>query len=274
MEVYPSQKDVAAGRDAVLEKGLEILREKLAGTPEAEIAFKTMHPAVAEGDYYLRRGQLPEAIRSCEEALKLEPHAVAVHLKMADLYRQQGDEQKASEHYQATGFVDNSAWMIIGPFDNADGAALDKPYMPEREVDFAQECEGKTGAVRWLKPANSRMDGFVDLVPVLKPSEWTVAYAATQMYSPEARNVQFRIGSDDEVKVWLNGNVVLDSNVPRFAAIDQDVLHVYLQSGWNDVLVKICNRTGFWGFYLRVTDPQGRPRDDLRFSPRGREGGS
>jgi len=267
VEVYPSQRDVAAGRDAVLEKALEVLKERMAGTSPGEVAFKTMDPALAEGDYYRHRGQVSEAIRSYEEAARLKPEAVTAYLRLADLYRKQGNEQKVSEQCRAAGFVGGSAWMIIGPFDHANGSALDTAYPPEQEVDFTKECAGKAGTIRWFRHTGQRTDGFVDLASVLKPNEWTVAYAATQVDSAEARDVQLRIGTDDEAKVWLNGNLVLNSRVPRFAAIDQDFVSAHLQAGRNEILVKSCNRTESWGFYLRVTDVLARPCADLQFSP-------
>jgi hypothetical protein len=113
------------------------------------------------------------------------------------------------------------------------------------------------------------MDTFIDLASLLKPNEWTVAYAATQVDAPEARDVQLRIGSDDEAKVWLDGNLVLNSRAARFAAMDQDIVPVRLRAGKNVILVKVCNRTESWGFYVRVTDVQGRGCPDLRFSPPG-----
>jgi len=267
VEVHPSQKDVATGRDAVLEKALEVLKERMAGASQAEIAFTTMDPALAEGDYYRRHGQVSEAIWSYEEAARLKPEAVTPHLRLADLYGKQGNEQKAAEQCQAAGFVAGSAWMLMGPFDNANGSALDTAYPPEQEIDFAKECAGKTGTIRWFRHAGKRTDGFVELASILKPNEWTVAYAATHVDSPEARDVQFHIGTDDEAKVWLNGNLVLNSRVPRFAGIDQDIVSAHLRAGRNEILVKICNRTESWGFYLRVTDVLGRPCADLRFSP-------
>jgi hypothetical protein len=269
VEVCPSRSDVAAGRDAVLEKALEVLKERMADTSQTEVAFTTVDPALAEGDYYRRYGQVAEAIRSYEEAARLKPEAVAPHLRLADLYGKQGNEQQAAEQCRAAGFVSDRAWMIVGPFDNANGSALDTAYAPEQEVDFAKQCAGKTGTIRWFRHTGKRTDGFVDLASVLKPNEWTVAYAATHVDSPEARDVQLRIGTDDEAKVWLNGNLVLNSRVPRFAAIDQDIVSAHLRAGRNEILVKTCNRTESWGFYLRVTDVLGRPCADLRFSPAG-----
>jgi len=269
VEVYPNQKDIAAGRDTMLEKGLEVLKEKMPDAPRAEVAFKTIYPALVEGDYYRRHGSVSEAVRSYEEALRIKPNAPEAYMRLVNFYRAQGNEQKASEYYQATGFIGGSAWRIVGPFDNADGSALDTAYLPEQEVDLAKEYAGKTEAVRWFKPTGRRMDAFIDLASVLKPNEWTVAYAAAQVDCPEARDVQLRIGSDDEAKVWLNGSLVLNSRAARFAAMDQDIVPVRLRAGRNVILVKACNRTESWGFYVRVTDAQGRSYADLRFSPAG-----
>jgi tetratricopeptide (TPR) repeat protein len=239
----------------------------MGGTPPAEVVFKTTGPALAEGDYYRRQGKTAEAIRSYKEALELPPDAAKAHLRLASLYREQGSEQKVLEHYRATGVVDSTAWMILGPFDHAHGAAWDTPYLPDQEVDFAKEYAGKTGTVKWFRYPGQQTRAFVDLASILKPNEWTTAYAATYVYSPGARNVQLRVGSDDEVKVWLNGSLVLNSNIPRLAAVDQDIVPVRLQAGRNEVLVRTCNHESSWGFYLRMTDVQGRPCTDLRFSP-------
>jgi C-terminal processing protease CtpA/Prc len=263
VEAHLTQKDVAVGRDAVLEEGLEVLKSKMGGVSAVETAFRTTYTAVAEGDYYGRHGQLSNAIDSYKEALELEPNSVTVHLKLAGIYRQQSNEKEALKHYNATGFLQDDAWMVIGPFENNDGVGFDAQYPPEKGIDFAGQYSGKEGNVRWFEPEHKQMDGFMNLASVLKPNEWTVAYAATRLYSPDARNVHLRIGSDDEVKVWLNGELVLNSNVPRFAAMDQDIVHVNLRSGTNEILVKVCNRTGSWGFYMRVTDVRGQRLTDL-----------
>jgi hypothetical protein len=65
----------------------------------------------------------------------------------------------------------------------------------EQEWDFAKEYTGETGTVRWFLYPSWRSNGFVDFASALRPSEWTVAYAATRVESPQAHDVQLRIGS-------------------------------------------------------------------------------
>jgi len=79
--------------------------------------------------------------------------------------------------------------------------------------------------------------------------------------------VQLRLGSDDDLKVWVNGEAMLSRKVGRGATIDHDVIPVKLRRGLNEVLAKVCNRQGGWGLLLRVTDQSGRPLKNLAFRP-------
>jgi hypothetical protein len=144
--------------------------------------------------------------------------------------------------------------MLIGPFDNADGAGFETRYPPEKEIDFAKEYAGKEAGVKWFRPARGRMDGFVDLAALLGRIDWAVAYAATSVHSPEARKMELRVGSDDDVKVWLNGELVLSRSTDRAAIPDQDIVSVTLRKGENQLLLKTCNRLYSWGFYARIVD--------------------
>jgi hypothetical protein len=163
-------------------------------------------------------------------------------------------EEEVAGHNTA-GWLDASDWTIIGPFENTDGVGFETVYPPEKETDAFKEYEGKNEKVKWLKPKHRWIDGYVDLAALLGRVNWAVAYAATSVPSPEVRQVQLRIGSDDDVKAWLNGEQVLSRNVDRAAGPDQDVISVTLRKGQNQLLLKVCNRLYSWGFYARIVDP-------------------
>jgi hypothetical protein len=179
-------------------------------------------------------------------------------------------ETQASKDFGG-GWLSDDAWMIIGPFDNTDMIGFDAQYPPEQEIDFTKKYSGKAGKVKWFKPEHKRTGGFVNLASLMRPNEWAVAYATACVRSPDTRNAQLRIGSDDDVKVWLNGKSVLSKGVARYAAMDQDIVPVRLESGRNQILLKVCNRTGSWGFYMRITEAPGKPYDDLTIAPRNGE---
>ena len=64
--------------------------------------------------------------------------------------------------------------------------------------------------------------------------------------------VDMRVGSDDSVKVWLNGEVVHTNPVNRGAGDFQDTFQVDLQRGDNLLLVKVSERGGGWSMFVGV----------------------
>ena len=79
------------------------------------------------------------------------------------------------------------------------------------------------------------------------------AYALINIFSPKARkNVAMGVGSDDSVKVWLNGNVVHVNNVNRRTTDIQDLFRVNLNAGDNLLLVKVSDNLWNWGMFFDI----------------------
>ena len=72
------------------------------------------------------------------------------------------------------------------------------------------------------------------------------------------------LGSDDGVRVWVNGGLVHTNPTYRAAEPDLDRVSVRLLKGWNRVLVKDLQGAGGWGFYLRFADREGVLRYALK----------
>lgn len=60
------------------------------------------------------------------------------------------------------------------------------------------------------------------------------------------------IGSDDGMKLWLNGEIVVDQWVQRTSRLDDDVVPLRLKKGKNQFLIKIQNMKGLWSFTARL----------------------
>jgi hypothetical protein len=82
----------------------------------------------------------------------------------------------------------------------------------------------------------------------------------THVWSAKAQQATMLVGSDDSVRVWLDGKLVHDNPALRSARPDEDRVTVTLKPGWNKVLVKVVNGSGDYGLYLRFTG------EDLRVS--------
>ena len=79
------------------------------------------------------------------------------------------------------------------------------------------------------------------------------AYALINILSPrERRNVAMGVGSDDAVKVWLNGKVVHVNKVDRRTTGIQDLFRVNLKVGDNLLMVKVSDNLWNWGMFFEV----------------------
>ena len=80
-----------------------------------------------------------------------------------------------------------------------------------------------------------------------------VVYGSVTLNSPQRQETTMLVGSDDAVKVWLNGEMVHYNPVKRGAGDFQDAFPVTLKTGVNVLLVAVDNHgheafSGFFGF--------------------------
>ena len=73
------------------------------------------------------------------------------------------------------------------------------------------------------------------------------------------------MGSDDGLKVWWNGEVVLAHNVARAVAPGQEKVTVHAKSGWNLLMLKVTQNNQGWGACARITNPDGTPAKGLEY---------
>ncbi len=85
-----------------------------------------------------------------------------------------------------------------------------------------------------------------------RPTNNVVAYAYTTFERDAAGEAVLALGSDDGVRVWLNGRLVHEHLVGRPVRQDEDIVPVDLKKGTNRLLVKVEDGRGGWGFMLRV----------------------
>ncbi len=172
---------------------------------------------------------------------------------------------KAMVQMQQTGIINENAWLTLGPFDNIAGIGYNTEYIPEdtTQIDLTAKYEGVGEQISWKKFTDDAFDGYIDFG---KDINWRVSYAWTTVTSPDEREVQFRFGSDDQGKIWLNGKEVFANPNGGLVEIDRDTIPVTLKAGKNTILVKVCNGELSWGFYFRITDADGKSFEDLQIN--------
>jgi hypothetical protein len=106
----------------------------------------------------------------------------------------------------------------------------------------------------------------VELAPVVGGDHCAV-YLRSRVFVPQAQGVGLEIGSDDGIKLWVNGELVHANNAVRGLAPGQDRARANLRAGWNDLRAKITQSTAGCGMMLRVTGADGAEVN--RFDARG-----
>ncbi len=190
---------------------------------------------------------------------------VNVNLGLAEYYSKNNMPDKAMEQMRQTGIIHENAWLALGPFDNTVGIGYNTKYIPEgtTQIDLTTKYEGVNGQISWKKFTDAAFDGFIDFG---EDVNWRVSYAWATITSPDEREVLFRFSSDDQSKIWLNGTEVFADVNAQTTILDKNTIPVTLKAGKNTILVKVCNEEMSWGFYLRVTDTDGKPFEDLKIN--------
>ncbi len=175
-----------------------------------------------------------------------------------------------------------TSWMVAGPYRQAG-----KDYAALFDIAFAPEDGSAQGAasppaspseagapskettdVNW-RPLPAGADpsrpGVMDLLKHLG-GEQCVAYARTRIYSESKQAALLELGSDDGVKVWLNGEMVHAHNVARPLQPGSDKANVNLNAGWNELRLKVTQNNLGWEFCVRVVKPDGSHMEGLKFA--------
>jgi type 1 glutamine amidotransferase/HEAT repeat protein/fructose-specific component phosphotransferase system IIB-like protein len=202
---------------------------------------------VAEGllpwDWAAARGAV-EVVRESKQAEALAARADAVLARVAEV----------------EGYVTD--WLVAGPYEQAG-----KRGNELLGVVFAPELS-EAPAVEWRRQPrteDAERHWHIDLAAnKTVAGNDRAAYLLTHLHLAAAQRARLELGSDDGLKVWLNGECVHENNALRGCTPKQDVVVADLRAGWNVILLKVTNAGGGWGAALRVRSEDGGSVAGLR----------
>lgn len=155
---------------------------------------------------------------------------------------------------RAAGFV--TQWWIIGPFAGAD---VDKEYPPETAIDVTATVKTEDRELKWAQHRTADPSGIVNLAGMMKPNTNGTAYLYAEVTVAAAQDVLIKTGSDDGMKLWLNGKAISRFPDPRSLKVDEDTTEMRLEAGASKLLYKVVQGGGGWECCLRITDRDGKP---------------
>lgn len=204
---------------------------------------------------------LNDMLASAKKAGRTNLEVIAAYF-LAQYHGKYGRREPLAQTYHAYGTPLEDTWRVIGPFRNQ---GFNHVLPPEEQIaPEATYVEGDK-KLAWRAASDGAYDGYVDLRTVFDTNHWASGYAAVVINSPEKRKVQLRLATNEGGKLWLNGKRVWQMFRTEEVPLDHDIVSVVLHPGDNTVLLKVVNSFGDWGFYLRVTDENGKGMPDIEF---------
>jgi CubicO group peptidase (beta-lactamase class C family) len=213
---------------------------------------------------------------SLQRSVRIVLHVLLVSVLSTQLYAQKKKApvktvdpaavfSKASyKGIQAGSYMKN--WLVAGPMlvkDDTTGSPdiqQEEKFFDEDLVTSITPVAGKPippvvlrGKSFAWKPYTAT-DDKIDFDALFSKPDYAVAYALAEIKTDSAFTAFLAVGSDDGVKVWLNGKLVHRNWVGRALTPDQDVMPVTLVKGSNQLLVKVQDVVRDWGFTARFLD--------------------
>jgi len=168
-----------------------------------------------------------------------------------------------------------SEWRYAAPFAHPGGAAaIGTAHAPEEGLplmgldgdgpDLGVSMTGGNGGedLRWESfRVNPAPDGWFDTGVINFLNELEIpamrnacAYMYRSVQCTADMELPVTMGSDDSLRLWLNGEIVHEFVGGRGVNIRQDEVVLPLKAGKNHLLVKVVQSSGGWGFGARTVD--------------------
>lgn len=155
------------------------------------------------------------------------------------------------------------SWLVAGPVSvSADNskpdAALQEKVFKSDMISTVSMTTGGPSTVPNQKDLKwqsiSWNDDVVDLDSFYNHKDYVYAYALAEITATASTNALLAVGSDDGIKIWHNGKLIHDNWIPRGVNKDDDVVPLKLTKGSNQLLLKVQDIEGGWGFVVRLLD--------------------
>jgi hypothetical protein len=156
-------------------------------------------------------------------------------------------ERKISPAGEPARWMSLGSWYLIGPFANPSRSNINRQFPPESAIDLDATYIGKDNRIiRWeYHPAE-----HIHVTP-RNEEPYGIWYATTEVWSDRDRDVWAAMGSDDQGRLWVNGQLVwISASRHKDWTIGEAFRRIHLAAGRNRLLYRIENGHGGLAFSL------------------------
>ncbi len=222
-----------------------------------------------EADLYAARAEIEARLdRSVPAAADVEK---AVELGAAPALVSELTRQTAVS--QGTGTIHD--WLVLAPLslkpgqNEADGLSQEQlPAEARLHPRAGDKVQAEGAELAWRE--HHVPEGFtIDFNAVLgRITNHSAAYAVCYLQVDEERSgLRLLAGSDDQAKIYLNGQEIYRCTATRGLRLDGDTVEeVPLRQGTNVLVFKVVNETADWKGCVRFVERTGLPAKGIRVS--------
>ena len=223
--------------------------------------------------------RLPEAERDKWQELwravdSLERHWQEAAVATKPGTHRAGDSDRLRSHLPLVGAERNfvRCWLILSEpvsYVGQDGTqALNQHLIPgeaQLKPRAGDRLQVNGEALTWKEHYSPEL--HIDFENIYgAPCDYQLTYALCYIHADTNRDdLLLRVGSDDQAKVYLNGQEIYRSEKTRGLAIDEDEVPISLRQGTNVLLFKVVNVRSGWTGSLHFVAKDGRPAKGIRF---------
>ena len=153
------------------------------------------------------------------------------------------------------GFI--TEWWLAGPFPWSSTDGFQAPDVDPKNIDLSAKFPFDGGEIGWKQERTGDAAGLMPMTEYFGMADNVSAYAYVKIELAEAVKGAVRAGSDDGIRIWVNGEMVHANNIDRGCDIDQDVAPAQFRAGMNEVLIQSTQNGGGWAFLARLTKADG-----------------
>lgn len=194
----------------------------------------------------------------------------------AHLLLQRGAHRKADELFVQAAQLSKdeldrflqAGWWVVGPYPNE----MATSYSPEINPDPSRPVDGVAFGgkpampLKWHPVRLSDFDRF-DVGQFLPTNIPCSAYVLNCVYSPGEWKGLLYFGSDGPRRVWVNGQLLHETNEIRYGRHSLDPIPIHLHAGRNTILLKLAGTKAPQYFFAKLDDSAVIVGLNLTFTP-------
>lgn len=166
-----------------------------------------------------------------------------------------------------SGLTDNEFlknWLVAGPVKVSRATGIPEDKIQKQCFEKDEITAVAVNAKKSLTPVKigdstyawqlvKSSEPVVDFISLYGQRDYSTAYALAEVKMDAPAKVLFGVGSDDGIKIFVNGNLVHTNWIGRGTVADDDLVLLDLKKGSNQIMVKVQNMNYGWSFTMRKT---------------------